>query len=662
MSSTMPTVADTPDMEPIKLGYSFKNISMSHNETMYNCKLYEMAARFINRVRYKVHWSRAENEKENEPDNNNYNVFRSRTTAEPLDDLKSFEEEFYQLIGSIEFRKSNNNLSKKMKNDIEQIRNCNRVIMFADKSSNLYKIEKEKYEKMLLENITKEYRLAPENLIEEINNEAQEIIMTHCIKGKIPKYDLQEAFITVKDHKVNFPNKIQCRLINPSKTHIAKISKSILDNINSSIRSESVLKQWRNTGDVLCWFNEITDKRNKHFVKFDIEGFYPNISRNTLMKAITFAKKFVDILDSDVDIILHSCKTVLQYNNNVWVKKNNHDNFDVPMGSFHGAELCELIGLYMLEKLKGVFDEGNYGIYRDDGLAVVHKCTPGQQERLVKNMRSIFKKQGFNITIEKELKQTEFLDVVLDLNNEIHRPYKKPNTELSYISNLSNHPKYIRDHIPNIISQRLSKLSSNKTTFDSAKDEYRQALSKSKYKPDIKYNESISKSPKKKRQRKRKVIYFQPPYSAAVKTPIGKLFLKLVKKHFHKRSRLYKILSHRTLKLSYSCLPNVKSAISGNNRKLLKGSEDLGALCNCQRSRVCPVAGKCQLKKVVYKAEIVDAEGQKKVYVGSTGNTFKERYTTHKATLKKKDHPKATALSRHFWKKKIEHGKDPTIS
>ena len=33
MSSTMPAIADTPDMEPIKLGYSFKNISMSHNET-----------------------------------------------------------------------------------------------------------------------------------------------------------------------------------------------------------------------------------------------------------------------------------------------------------------------------------------------------------------------------------------------------------------------------------------------------------------------------------------------------------------------------------------------------------------------------------------------------------------------------------------------------
>ena len=456
-------------------------------------------------------------------------------------------------------------------------------------------------------------------------------------------------------------NKIQCCLLNPSKTHIAKISKSILDNINNAIRDESNLKQWRNTGDVLRWFKEIDDKRDKHFVKFDIESFYPNISKETLMKAIDFARGFTDIPDDDVQIIIHSCRTVLYHNNKIWIKKSNRDNFDVPMGSFHGAELCELIGLFMLEKLKGTFDDGNFGIYRDDGLAVVNKLTPSQQERLVKKVRRIFKNEGFSITIEKGLKRTEFLDTVLDLNNDIHRPYRKPNAELSYVSNLSNHPKYIRKHIPKTINKRLSRLSSNKTTFDLAKDEYEQALVKSGYKPDMTYDAQLANPPKKKRQRKRNIIYFQPPYSATVRTPIGKLFLKLVKKHFSKKSPLHKILSHRTLKLSYSCLPNVKSAITGNNRRVLKGMDDPTTLCNCQRSRTCPVDRKCQLEKVVYKAEVMDASGEKKIYVGSTGNTFKERFRTHTATLNKKDHPKATALSRHFWKKKIEFDKDPSI-
>ena len=45
----------------------------------------------------------------------------------------------------------------------------------------------------------------------------------------------REAYITMKDHKSEFPNKILCRLINPSKSSIGKISKVILDSINKKI-------------------------------------------------------------------------------------------------------------------------------------------------------------------------------------------------------------------------------------------------------------------------------------------------------------------------------------------------------------------------------------------------------------------------------------------
>ena len=645
-------------MEPIKLGYSFKNIPMHCNETIYNCKLYEMASRFINRVRRKVHWFGKEDD--SEKNEQKYNVFRARTTVEPIDELKQFEKEFFEMIGNIEFRRYSNDLSKRIKDDVNQIRKCNKVIMFADKSSNLYKIEKEQYDKLLHENVTKEYKKAPDTMIKDINDEAQDIIYMHKIKGKIPKYELQEAFITVKDHKKDFPNKIQCRLLNPSKSHMAKISKSILDRINNCIRKKSNLIQWRNTNEVLDWFKVIDGKQNKSFVKFDIESFYPNISRNTFMKAIVFARKFVDVSEDDVDIIIHSCRTVLNYNGSVWVKKNDRDNFDVPMGSYHGAELCELIGLFMLEKLRGTFDIGSYGIYRDDGLAVVDNKTPGQLERLVKKVHKIFKDQGFNITIEKELKRTEFLDTILDLTNNMHRPYRKPNTEVTYVSNLSNHPKHIRRHIPDIINKRLSLLSSSEAAFNLVKDDYEQALKKSDYAPNVRYDETPTL--KKTRKRRRKIIYFQPPYSASVKTPIGKLFLKLVKKHFHVRHPFYKILNPKCLKLSYSCLPNVKSMITSNNRKVINGDDKLETKrCNCQKSRTCPVNGKCQLDKVVYKADIVNVKGETRTYIGSTGNTFKERHKTHKATLKEKDHPRSTAMSRHYWKTKTEDKKEPQV-
>ena len=44
-----------------------------------------------------------------------------------------------------------------------------------------------------------------------------------------------ETYIIIKDHKSEFPNKIPCRLINPSKSSIGKISKVILYRINAKI-------------------------------------------------------------------------------------------------------------------------------------------------------------------------------------------------------------------------------------------------------------------------------------------------------------------------------------------------------------------------------------------------------------------------------------------
>ena len=374
------------------------------------------------------------------------------------------------------------------------------------------------------------------------------------------------------------------------------------------------------------------------------------------------------------------------------------------MGSFHGAEICELVGLFLLDQLKTTFDVGMYGIYRDDGLAVVDKITPCQQERLTKRIRKVFQTHDFKITINKGMMRTEFLDVILDLKNNCHRPYKKPNTELTYVSNHSNHPNSIKRQIPKIISKRLSQLSSDKSTFNSTKMEYQDALKKCNYKEDIKFDEEIHEA-KKKRKRKRNIIYFQPPFCATVKTPIGRKFLNLVKKHFNINHPLYKILNPKCIKMSYSCLPNVKTRIAGNNKKIL--SHDSGEpenMCNCRKKNECPVNNKCLTRGVIYKAEITDKKGETNEYIGSTGNTFKERYNQHTATMREKrkkdlkknsnENPEpenpddgteekgrkkkkeegiankkeekkkkleGTALSRHFWVTKKADGTEPTI-
>ena len=69
-----------------------------------------------------------------------------------------------------------------------------------------------------------------------------------------------ESYITIKDHKENFLNKISCRLINPSKSDIGKISKTILDKIITKIVSLTNVNQLTNLTSVKEWYKAIPKK------------------------------------------------------------------------------------------------------------------------------------------------------------------------------------------------------------------------------------------------------------------------------------------------------------------------------------------------------------------------------------------------------------------
>lgn len=83
------------------------------------------------------------------------------------------------------------------------------------------------------------------------------------------------------DHKPNFNDKPTCRLINPSKSGIGKISKQILERINANIIQPSRFNQWKNTGEVIDWFNKVHNKHHHSFIAFDICEFCPSITANS---------------------------------------------------------------------------------------------------------------------------------------------------------------------------------------------------------------------------------------------------------------------------------------------------------------------------------------------------------------------------------------------
>ena len=126
------------------------------------------------------------------------------------------------------------------------------------------------------------------------------------------------------------------------------------------------------------------------------------------------------------------------------------------MESFDGAELCELVGLFILNKLSALHGIETSGLYRDDGLCCFHKISGPISERLKNDLTKLFKDEfELKITIETNLKVVNFLDVTFDLNKETYQPFSKPNSQPVYVNTKSNHPPNIIKYIPSMISNLI---------------------------------------------------------------------------------------------------------------------------------------------------------------------------------------------------------------
>ena len=153
----------------------------------------------------------------------------------------------------------------------------NNVFVFADKTSNIYELPKDTYNKLLNENITKTYKKAPPKLENAVNSEAKSIAEKLELADRVESLAKSPAYITLKDHKENFSTSPKCRLINPSKSELGKISKAKVEKINDSIKSQLNINQWKNTDQVITWFENIPNKSECSFIQFDIKEFYPSI-------------------------------------------------------------------------------------------------------------------------------------------------------------------------------------------------------------------------------------------------------------------------------------------------------------------------------------------------------------------------------------------------
>ena len=158
-------------------------------------------------------------------------------------------------------------------------------------------------------------------------------------------------------------------------------------------------------------------KKNVSFIVFDIDSFYPLISPELFHKPINFVKTSRDIPDKDISIIMQSRQTLLFNNKELWLRKSGNEEFDVPMGCFDGAEVCELVGVYILHLLRTVMRKENVGLHRNNGLGILRNFSGPEIECKRKQIIQIFKSCGLNVTVKTNLKTVDFLDVRLDLIN-----------------------------------------------------------------------------------------------------------------------------------------------------------------------------------------------------------------------------------------------------
>ena len=158
-----------------------------------------------------------------------------------------------------------------------------------------------------------------------------------------------------------------------------------------------------------------------------------------------------------------------------------------------------------------------------------------------------------------------------------------------------------------MINKRLNDLSCNTDEFDKATPMYKNALISSGYDNKLIFDQNKNLP---KRTRKRKIIWFNPPYSMNVQRNIGKIFFKLIDQHFPQNHKYHKIFYKSTLKMSYSCMSNMANRIKANNNKILNRETPQSTTnsdqekCNCRQKEECPLNGKYRTTVIVYQATV----------------------------------------------------------
>ena len=120
--------------------------------------------------------------------------------------------------------------------------------------------------------------------------------------------------------------------------------------------------------------------------------------------------------------------------------------------------------------------------------------------------------------------------------------------------------------------------------------------------------------------------------------------LNIIRNTFKASHLLKKIFNKNSLKISYSCMNNMGSTITGNNKKNMNITPQQPVKsCNCRDQTKCPLDGKCLVSGIIYQATVT-TNNACETYIGLTNQQFKARHSNLNSQIQKLDRIKQVCL------------------
>ena len=239
-------------MDKISFNKSTKNIPLSTSKKEYRMQFIRSVNEFATQCRWKAMFALKRFKKGKEGDAKEKFGFKSTKMAPQVAELMEFESKLYDLAKDLKFREAaKSTFQRELTADVMRIKRDTKVIVASDKSANYYRMDKEAHRELMNKAIHDTYKKGADDVEEKMNKDARKIAIDLDIEDRVFKTERREAVFTLKDHKPNFANRPEVRLINPTKSELGRVSKQKLAKVVQNIKEKTGLRQFKSDLDLM---------------------------------------------------------------------------------------------------------------------------------------------------------------------------------------------------------------------------------------------------------------------------------------------------------------------------------------------------------------------------------------------------------------------------